>query len=136
MWSTAYKHRSAVRVVLCETRRPTNDKMHVAVIGPAGFGGSHVCKELLNRGHTVTGISRSPEKVGKHKDYEPKPLDLGTASISDVVKAFQSIDVVINAYNPPGGPTMYSTRHHETDETKMQETDILQRPSSRQHVRW
>ncbi|KAK4982483.1 hypothetical protein LTR50_007723 [Elasticomyces elasticus] len=83
--------------------------MHVAVIGPAGFGGSHVCKELLDRGHSVTGVSRSPEKLGKHERYTPKAVDLGTASIQDVMEAFQGIDVVVNSYNPPGGPTMYKT---------------------------
>jgi uncharacterized protein YbjT (DUF2867 family) len=90
--------------------------MHVAVIGAAGFGGSHVCKELLNRGHHVTGISRSPEKLGKHEHYNAKALDLGTASIPDLAEAFKGMDVVVNSYNPPGGSTMYSTWRHLTDQ--------------------
>jgi len=83
--------------------------MHVAVIGPTGFGGSHVCKELLDRGHVVTGLSRTPEKLGKHENYKPVTLDFSQAPIERLVEAFKGADVLVNAYNPPGGPGMYST---------------------------
>jgi len=84
--------------------------MRVAVVGPAGFGGSHICKELLDRGgHTVTGLSRTPEKLGKHKDYHPVALDFGTATVIEIADALKGIDVLISSYNPPGGPAMYST---------------------------
>ncbi|KAK4542212.1 hypothetical protein LTR36_007060 [Oleoguttula mirabilis] len=83
--------------------------MHVAVLGPTGFGGSHVCAELLAKGHQVTGISRSPEKLGTHDRYKPVPVDLQEASIAQLVEAFKSIEVIVNAYNPPAGPNLYST---------------------------
>ncbi|KAK5164308.1 uncharacterized protein LTR77_010003 [Saxophila tyrrhenica] len=73
--------------------------MRVAVLGATGLGGSHACRELLNRGHTVTGLSRSPEKLGKHKDYSPVKLDVDQASIAEIVPAFQGFDALINAYN-------------------------------------
>ncbi|GAB1738607.1 hypothetical protein NU219Hw_g3408t1 [Hortaea werneckii] len=81
--------------------------MQIAVLGPAGFGGSNVCVELLNRGHKVTGISRNPEKIGRHDKFRPYPLDLLTASIAQLIEAFEGQDAVINAFNPPGGPDMY-----------------------------
>ncbi|KAI7302451.1 hypothetical protein KC315_g16141 [Hortaea werneckii] len=81
--------------------------MQIAVLGPAGFGGSNVCVELLNRGHNLTGISRNPEKIGKHDRFRPYPLDLLTASIAQLIEAFEGQDAVINAFNPPAGPYMY-----------------------------
>lgn len=82
--------------------------MRVAVLGPAGFGGSHVCVELLNRGHDVVGISRSPETLGKNEHYRPITLDLLKASVKDLVDILKDVDVLINCYNPPAGPTTYS----------------------------
>ena len=83
--------------------------MRVAVIGPTGYSGSHVCVELLNRGHDVIGISRNPDKLGQHKKYTPLKFDVGTATIEELVKSFEGLDVLINGFNPPGGPTMYKT---------------------------
>jgi len=37
--------------------------MHVAIIGASGRAGSRIVRELLSRGHTVTGISRHPENI-------------------------------------------------------------------------
>jgi putative NADH-flavin reductase len=37
--------------------------MKIAVIGASGRAGSRIAKEALARGHQVTGISRSPEKI-------------------------------------------------------------------------
>ncbi|KAK1090236.1 hypothetical protein LTR48_008685, partial [Friedmanniomyces endolithicus] len=82
----------------------------VAVLGPAGFGGSYVVNELLSRGsYHVTGISRNPDKIGKHDRYTPLVLDITNASIAELVQAFKSVDVVINAFNPPYGPSVYKT---------------------------
>jgi len=35
----------------------------VAIIGASGHAGSRILKELSDRGHTVTGIARNPEKI-------------------------------------------------------------------------
>ncbi|QOY21853.1 NAD(P)-dependent oxidoreductase [Xanthomonas citri] len=35
----------------------------VALIGASGAAGSRILKELSDRGHTVTGIARNPEKI-------------------------------------------------------------------------
>ncbi|MES2698989.1 MAG: NAD(P)-dependent oxidoreductase [Pseudomonadota bacterium] len=37
--------------------------MKVAVLGASGKGGSEIVKELVSRGHTVTGIARNPGNV-------------------------------------------------------------------------
>jgi putative NADH-flavin reductase len=35
----------------------------IALIGASGNAGSRILKELSNRGHTITGIARNPEKI-------------------------------------------------------------------------
>lgn len=74
--------------------------LRVGVIGPAGFGGSYLCVELLNRGHTVIGISRNPQKLGKHERYIPRPVDIDEVSISELAKSFEGVDVLVSEYGP------------------------------------
>ncbi|EUC44268.1 hypothetical protein COCMIDRAFT_98655 [Bipolaris oryzae ATCC 44560] len=74
--------------------------LKVAVIGPAGFGGSYLSVELLNRGHTVIGISRSPAKLGKHERYVPRPVDIDTASIEEIAEKFKDADALVCEFGP------------------------------------
>lgn len=74
--------------------------LRVGVIGPAGFGGSYLSVELLNRGHTVIGISRSPEKLGKHARYIPRSVDIDAVSIEELAKSFEGVDVLVSEYGP------------------------------------
>jgi putative NADH-flavin reductase len=69
--------------------------LNVAVIGAAGMTGSYTVVELLNRGHTVAGISRNPGAIGKDERYTPIPLDFDNSSISDIAKAFSGFDVIV-----------------------------------------
>jgi len=78
----------------------TKKPLKIAVLGPAGFGGSYLCVELINRGHQVTGISRNPSKLGSHKLYSTINLDLEKCDIEEMTEAFKGHDVVIE-YLPP-----------------------------------
>ena len=85
--------------------------LHVGVVGPAGFGGSYLCVELLNRGHTVVGLSRNPEKLGKHDRYIPRPVDIDQLSFEELAGHLQDIDVLISEYGPHtagAGALLYS----------------------------
>jgi nucleoside-diphosphate-sugar epimerase len=71
--------------------------LNIAVLGPAGFGGSYLCVELINR---VNGFSRSPETLGSHKLYIPISLDLEKGTIDELAEAFKGHDVAIEySYN-------------------------------------
>lgn len=98
---------------------PTPKLLQVGIIGPAGFGGSYLCVELINRGHTVIGISRTPEKLGKHERYIPRPVDIDNLSISELAKQFEGIDVLVSEYGPHtagADALLYSARspHYQT----------------------
>ncbi|GAB7349164.1 hypothetical protein MBLNU459_g8101t1 [Dothideomycetes sp. NU459] len=75
-------------------------KLKIGVIGPAGFGGSYLCVELINRGHEVIGLSRSPSKLGSHALYTPRALDVASETVEQLAEAFAGIDVLVNEYGP------------------------------------
>lgn len=82
--------------------------MRVAVLGPTGLGGSYTAKELIDRGHDVTGLSRNPDKLGSHQRYKPEVLDLVDANVADIANALGGFDCVVNAFNPPPADGLYS----------------------------
>ncbi|KAH8587002.1 hypothetical protein B0O99DRAFT_527579 [Bisporella sp. PMI_857] len=72
----------------------------VGVIGPAGFGGSYLCLELINRGYSIIGISRYPEKLGSHPCYTPRVGNVADMSIESLAQIFSGLDVLVNEYGP------------------------------------
>jgi putative NADH-flavin reductase len=76
------------------------ESLKIGVIGPAGFGGSYLCIELINRGHQVFGISRNPEKLGVHRSYRPIAADINALSIAELSQVFSGLEVVVNEYGP------------------------------------
>ncbi|KAJ2901608.1 nad-dependent epimerase dehydratase [Zalerion maritima] len=79
---------------------PASTRLRVGVIGPAGFGGSYLCVELIDRGHHVVGLSRNPQKLGSHALYEPRPVDVDNASEAELAKAMSDVQVVVCEYGP------------------------------------
>lgn len=77
--------------------------LRIGVIGPTGYGGSHVCVELVDRGHHVVGVSRNPEKLGSHDHYEPRPVDIEESTENELAKALEDVDVLICGYGPHKG---------------------------------
>ena len=73
--------------------------MHVAVTGAAGFLGTHVCRVLLDSGHSVravtrlNGVSRMPDAMAEK--VEVRPADVrDPASLS---KVLAGVDAVVHA---------------------------------------
>ncbi len=46
-------------------------KLKVFVAGPTGTTGRMVVREFLDRGHSVTGFSKNPQKWGQDENYTP-----------------------------------------------------------------
>ncbi|ETZ19924.1 NAD(P)-dependent oxidoreductase [Pedobacter sp. V48] len=82
--------------------------MKTALIGASGFVGTAILKELLNRGHEVTAIVRSPEKIkiGSNK-LTVKGVDVNdTLALTDVLGGN---DAIISAYNSGwANPNLYN----------------------------
>ncbi len=68
--------------------------MKVAVIGASGRGGSRIVAELARRGHQVTAIARSPEKVEAAPNVTVRRGDLNELGFPGLLAGH---DVVVSA---------------------------------------
>lgn len=50
--------------------------MHIAIVGASGRAGSRILNEALDRGHTVTGIARHPDKIPVRNGVTAKQGDI------------------------------------------------------------
>lgn len=67
----------------------------IALIGASGNAGSRILKELSDRGHKVTAIARSPEKIASLPNVVAKQGDVfDRAGLSELLKGH---DAVISA---------------------------------------
>lgn len=81
--------------------------MNVLVVGGTGFVGTHLCRELAERGHHVTALSRSPDEA----DLPPEVDRVaGEATAYDSIEgAFEGQDAVVflvalsPLFKPKGG---------------------------------
>ena len=73
--------------------------MKIALIGATGFVGTALLKELTDRGHEVTAISRHPENI-KLKSPLIHPVTGDVLDAQQVAKLVKGYDAVISAYNP------------------------------------
>jgi NADH dehydrogenase len=94
--------------------------MKVLVVGGSGFIGSHLCRELKERGHSVTALSRSPGN-----DNLPKGISkaMGNVTAYDSMhEAFGGMDVAVNLvalsplFKPSGGNEMHDRVHRQGTE--------------------
>ncbi|MBI2725783.1 MAG: NAD(P)-dependent oxidoreductase [Polaromonas sp.] len=72
--------------------------MKIALIGATGFTGAPVLAELLSRGHQVTALARTPEKLQTQKGLNVVKADV--LDEKQVAAAVAGHDAVISAYNP------------------------------------
>ncbi|HET8754277.1 MAG TPA: NAD(P)-dependent oxidoreductase [Salinimicrobium sp.] len=73
--------------------------MKIALVGATGFVGSAVLKEALNRGHEVTAVLRTPEKL-KLKNEKLKIVKGDVLEKEKFSESIKGNDVVISAFNP------------------------------------
>jgi uncharacterized protein len=77
--------------------------MRVVLYGATGKAGSVILKELVNRGHSVTAVARTPDKVQKLKNVSVVQDDLSDPTkIAGILKG---ADAVVSAYGPPPDKT-------------------------------
>jgi uncharacterized protein len=73
--------------------------MKIALIGATGFVGTALLKELTDRGHEVTAISRHPENITL-KSPLVHPVKGDALDAAEIARLVKGHDAVISAYNP------------------------------------
>jgi NADH dehydrogenase len=91
--------------------------MKILVAGGTGFVGTHLCRELHERGHDVTALARDPEDADLPDGVDTAVGDV-TASDS-LSEPVQGQDAVVNLvalsplFKPSGGDEMHEKIHVE-----------------------
>ena len=89
--------------------------MHVLVVGGTGFIGTHLCRELHDRGHEVTALSRSPGSAELPSGVRTVMGDV--TAYESMEGAFEGQDAVVNLvalsplFRPSGGNEMHFRVH-------------------------
>lgn len=80
--------------------------MKIAVIGSTGFVGNSITNELLNRNHTVTGISRNAKPSD---NVNLKNIAADVLNIAELATILKGNNVVVSAFNAGWtNPNIYS----------------------------
>lgn len=77
--------------------------MNVVVYGATGNTGSEIVKELLARGHKVTGVARNVDSLKGQPGVIAKTDDL--SNVDAIAAIIKGADVVVSAYQPPADNT-------------------------------
>jgi uncharacterized protein YbjT (DUF2867 family) len=94
--------------------------MNVLVVGGNGFIGSHLCPELLDRGHDVTVLARNPEEGDLPDEVETHAGDV--TDYDSIDGAFDGQDAVVYLvalsplFKPDGGDEMHDRVHRRGTE--------------------
>jgi NADH dehydrogenase len=89
--------------------------MDVLVTGGTGFIGSHLCPELVERGHDVTVLARTPGDADLPADVGRVAGDV--TNYDDVASAVEGMDMVVNLvslsplFKPKGGDETHLRVH-------------------------
>lgn len=70
--------------------------MKIAVIGTTGFVGKSITNELINRNHSVTGISRN---VKKADTPNLTTVSIDVTEVSKLAEILEGSDIVVSAFN-------------------------------------
>ncbi|HEY6414201.1 MAG TPA: NAD(P)H-binding protein [Edaphobacter sp.] len=77
--------------------------MNVVVYGATGNSGSEIVKELLARGHKVTGVARKVDSLKDKPGVTAKTDDL--SNVDKIAEIIKGADAVVTAYQPPADNT-------------------------------
>jgi len=75
--------------------------MKIAIVGATGFIGSKVRDEAVSRGHVVTAVTRSPDKLPRNDRIITAPGDVNDVPL--LTRYLRGQDAVIHAYAPGRG---------------------------------
>lgn len=91
--------------------------MEILVAGGTGFIGTHLCRELDERGHDVTALARDPDQADLPEGVDAVVGDV--TAIDSLSEPAQGQDAIVNLvslsplFKPKGGDEMHSKIHLE-----------------------
>jgi uncharacterized protein len=77
--------------------------MRVLVYGATGNSGREIVRELLARGHQVTGVARHVDSLAGQPGLTAKMDDL--SDVDNIAATIEGAEVVVSAYQPPADKT-------------------------------
>lgn len=77
--------------------------MNVVVYGATGNAGSRIVKELVARGHKVTGVARNVDSLKAQPGVMTRTDDL--SNVDAIVAVIKGADAVVSSYQPPADNT-------------------------------
>ncbi|QHS50731.1 NAD(P)-dependent oxidoreductase [Edaphobacter sp. 12200R-103] len=77
--------------------------MNIVVYGATGNAGSEIVKELLRRGHKVTGVARNVDSLKDQPGVAAKTDNL--SNVDRITEVIKGADAVVSAYQPPADNT-------------------------------
>ena len=77
--------------------------MNIVVYGATGNAGSRIVKELVARGHKVTGVARKVDSLKGQPGVIAKSDDL--SNVDAIAAVINGADAVVTAYQPPADNT-------------------------------
>lgn len=90
--------------------------MKVALLAATGQAGRTLLNELVSRGHQVTAVARSLDRL-------PNPLPEGVIPVQDdlssterITEIIRGADAVVSAYGPPRDDARFTTDESYTDQ--------------------
>jgi dTDP-glucose 4,6-dehydratase len=83
----------------------------IVVLGAAGFLGSHLCDELINRGDEVIGIDDLSSSTGKNLEQLESSVGFRfiKGDIADGIPKIGNVDAVLNFASPASPPRYLAT---------------------------
>jgi putative NADH-flavin reductase len=84
-------------------RQPKEIAMHIVVYGATGNAGREIVKELLARGHKVTGVARKVDSLKGIPGLEANKDDL--SKVDAIAAVIVGADAVVSSYQPPPDDT-------------------------------
>jgi hypothetical protein len=92
--------------------------MKVVVYGATGNAGKEIVKELLARGHQVTGVARNVDSLKAIPGITAQTDDL--SNVGAIASIIKGADAVVTAYQPPPGnpDALIDVTHREIEAVK------------------
>lgn len=90
--------------------------MHVVLLAATGRAGRTILQELIQRGHRVTAVARSLDKLPGNLPENIKPVKDDLSNTDRIAEIIAGADVVVSAFGPSSSDPRYTSDESYTDQ--------------------